>query len=273
LLRKPNRLRANKERRVPAMRLLRSALYTLCFYVLTIVLLFAALPALSQGGEAIERHARRWVRWSIALLQRICGTEVEFRGLENVPAGPAIIAAKHQSALDVLALILVVPRFSFIYKRELDALPLFGAYLRACGQMSVDRKKRGGVLPQLVAAAKEKFDENRRLVIFPEGTRRPVGAPPLYKAGVARLVEATGATCIPVALNSGLFWPRRRFVRRPGKMVVEFLPPLSSGLGKDDFMRTLQTQIETATNRLVAEALEQDASLAPLAKAAGLSRS
>lgn len=255
------------------MRLLRSALYNVCFYVLTVVLLFAALPALNQGGEAIERHARRWVRWSIALLERICGTEVEFRGLENVPPGPAIIVAKHQSALDVLALILVVPRFSFIYKRELDALPLFGAYLRACGQISIDRKKRGGVLPQLVAAAKEKFDENRRLIIFPEGTRRPVGAPPLYKGGVARLAEATGAICIPVALNSGLFWPRRRFIRRPGKMVVEFMPPVSSGLAKDNLMQVLQTQIETASNRLIAEALEKDASLAPAVAEAGLSRS
>jgi 1-acyl-sn-glycerol-3-phosphate acyltransferase len=255
------------------MRLLRSALYNVCFYALTIVLLFAALPALRQGGEAIERHARRWVRLSIELLHRICGTEVEFRGLENVPAGPAIIASKHQSALDVLALILVVPRFSFIYKRELDSVPLFGAYLRACGQISVDRKKRGGVLPQLVSAAKEKFEENRRLVIFPEGTRRPVGAPPLYKAGVARLAEATSATCIPVALNSGLFWPRRRFIRRPGKMVVEFLPAVSSGLDRDEFMRALQTQIETATNRLIAEAVEKDASLLPSPAAAGLSQS
>jgi 1-acyl-sn-glycerol-3-phosphate acyltransferase len=254
------------------MRLLRSALYNFCFYVLTTVLMFAALPALWQGGEAIERHARRWVHWSIALLERICGVEIEFRGLENVPPGPAIIAAKHQSALDILALLLVVPRFSFIYKHELDSVPLFGGYLRACGQISVDRKKRGGVLPQLVTAAKEKFEENRRLIIFPEGTRRPVGAPPLYKAGVARLVEATGATCVPVALDSGLFWPRRRFIRRPGKMVVEFLPPVSPGLARDEFMRVLQAQIETATNRLIAEALARDASLAPSVPEAGLFR-
>ena len=152
-----------------------------------------------------------------------------FAGLRICRPAPALVAAKHQSTLDVLALVLAVEHFSFIYKRELDLLPLFGNYLRACGQISIDRKKRAGVLTQIVAAGERAFAAGRRLVIFPEGTRRPVGAPPLYKAGVARIVEATGATCVPVALNSGLFWPRRHFIRRPGTMVLEFLPPLTAG--------------------------------------------
>jgi 1-acyl-sn-glycerol-3-phosphate acyltransferase len=255
------------------MRLLRSALFNVCFYVVIVILMLAALPALARGGDAVESHARRWARWTIVLLDHICGVKVEFRGTENLPAGPAIVAAKHQSTLDVLVLLLAVTRFTFIYKRELDFLPLFGAYLRGCGQISIDRSKRAGVLSQIVTAAKEKFAENRRLIIFPEGTRLPVGAPPLYKAGVARIVEATGAPCVPVALNSGLFWPRHRFIRRPGKMVVEFLPPIPPGLDKDNLMRVLQKQIETATDRLVAEALEKDASLAPSVAEAGLSRS
>ncbi len=255
------------------MRLLRSALFNFCFYLLVIVLMIAALPALLRGGDGIESQARRWARWSMALLERICGVKVEFRGLENLPAGAAVVAAKHQSTLDVLALILVVERFTFIYKRELDFLPLFGNYLRACQQVSIDRSKRAGVLGQIVAAAKETFAKNRRLIIFPEGTRRPVGAPPLYKGGVARVVEATGATCVPVALNSGLFWPRRQFIRRPGTLVVEFLPPLPAGIGRDEFMQALQTRIETATDRLIADALGKDASLAAPAAAPGLSRS
>ncbi len=255
------------------MRLLRSALFNLGFYLLIIVLMIAALPALAQGGEAIEWHARRWARLSLALLERTCGTKVELRGLENLPSGAALVAAKHQSTLDVLALVLAIERFSFIYKHELDLLPLFGSYLRNCGQISIDRAKRGGVLVQIVAAAKRAFAADRRLVIFPEGTRRPVGAPPLYKAGVARIVEATGATCVPVALNSVLFWPRRRFIRRPGTMVLEFLPPLTLEAGKGAFMQVLQTRIEAASDRLVAEALAKDASLAAPSTAPGLSRS
>lgn len=233
------------------MRLLRSALFNVCFYVLIVALMVAGLPALFRGGDAIERHPRRWARLSLALLDRICGIKVEYRGLENLPPGGAIVAAKHQSALDILVLIQAVERFSFIYKRELDLLPLFGSYLRRCGQISVDRSKRGGVVAQIIAAAKEKMGENRRLIIFPEGTRRPVGAPPLYKSGVARLVEATGAVCVPVALNSGLFWARRRFIRNPGTVVVEFLPPLRPDARRDAFMQNLQARIETATDRLV----------------------
>jgi 1-acyl-sn-glycerol-3-phosphate acyltransferase len=254
------------------MRLLRSALFNLGFYLLVVVLMIAALPALARGSDAIEWHARRWARLSLALLERTCGTKVVFRGLENLPPGGALVAAKHQSTLDVLALVLAVEHFSFIYKRELDLLPLFGNYLRACGQISIDRKKRAGVLAQIVAAGDRAFAAGRRLVIFPEGTRRPVGAPPLYKAGVARIVEATGATCVPVALNSGLFWPRRQFIRRPGTMVLEFLPPLTGVADKGAFMQALQTRIETASDRLIAEALAKDASLATPAAAPGLSR-
>ncbi len=254
------------------MRLLRSALFNFCFYAIIIVLMLAALPALARDGDAIESYARRWAQWSIALLDRLCGLKVEFRGLENVPPGAAIVAAKHQSTLDVLALLLVVKRFTFIYKRELDFLPLFGAYLRACGQISIDRSRRAGVLSQIVTATKETFANKRRLIIFPEGTRRPVGAPPLYKGGVARLVEATGVPCVPVALNSGLFWPRHQFLRRPGTMVVEFLPPLPPDLDKDKLMQALESRIEAASNRLIAEALAKDASLAPSQAAAELSR-
>jgi len=254
------------------MRLLRSALFNVLFYMLVVVLMVAALPALMRGGDAIEWHARRWARLSLALLDRICGLKVEFLGLENVPPGPAILAVKHQSALDVLALILAVEHFSFIYKRELDYLPLFGSYLRSCGQISIDRSKRAAVLGQIVAAAKTKFSEGRRLVIFPEGTRRPVGAPPLYKSGVARIAEASGVACIPVALNSGLFWPRRRFIRRPGTMVVEFLLPIAPDADKAQFMTLLQSRIETATDRLVADAVSKDASLLPPSTVAAPSR-
>jgi 1-acyl-sn-glycerol-3-phosphate acyltransferase len=255
------------------MRLLRSALFNIGFYLLVLVLMIAALPALARGGRAIEWHARRWARLSLALLERSCGTKVEFRGLDNLPAGAVLIAAKHQSTLDVLALIAAVERFTFVYKHELDRLPLFGSYLRSCGQISIDRRKRVGVLAQIVAAADQAFACGGRLVIFPEGTRRPVGAPPLYKAGVARIVEATGVACIPAALNSGLFWPRRQFIRRPGTMVLEFLPPLTAEADKGAFMQVLQTRIEIASDRLVAEALAKDASLAAPAAAPRLSRS
>jgi len=271
------------------------------------------MPTLMAGRRRVEGYARLWARLSLALLDHICHLkvefrglqnlpegpaivaakhqsflDVEFRGLQNLPEGPAIVAAKHQSFLDVVALLLRVRGFTFVYKRELGLIPLFGLYLRRSEQIAIDRAKRGSTLPQVIAAAKQIFAGNRRLVIFPEGTRRAAGAPPLYKAGVARIAQETGVACVPVALNSGLFWRRRGFMRRAGTVVVEFLEPIQPGLDKESrgfmrragtvvveflepiqpgldkesFMRLLETRIEQATHGLVAEALAKDPALA-----------
>jgi 1-acyl-sn-glycerol-3-phosphate acyltransferase len=242
--------------------LLRSILFNLCFYALLIVLMIFGVPTLMAGRRRVEDHARLWVRLSLALLDHTCHLKVEFRGLQNLPEGAAIVAAKHQSFLDVLALLLRVRGFTFVYKRELGLIPLFGLYLWGTGQIAIDRAKRGSALPQVIAGAKQIFAGDRRLVIFPEGTRRAVGAPPLYKAGVARIAQETGVACVPVALNSGLFWRRRGFMRRAGTVVVEFLEPIQPGLDRESFMRLLETRIEQATHALVAEALAKDPALA-----------
>jgi 1-acyl-sn-glycerol-3-phosphate acyltransferase len=250
---------------VPGVILLRSLLFNFCFYALMIVLMILGVPGLFAGRRAIEAYARFWVRLSLALLDRICHLKVEFRGLEHLPKGAAIIAAKHQSFLDVLALILHVRGFAFVYKRELGFIPLFGLYLRRSEQIAIDRAKRGNALPDVIAAAKQVFAAGRQLLIFPEGTRRPVGASPAYKGGVVRIVQETGVACVPVALNSGLFWRRREFSRRPGTAVIEFLAPIEAAPDKESFMRLLETKIEEATQHLVAEALSKDAALGSVA--------
>ncbi len=234
--------------------LLRSILFNLCFYALLITLMILGVPALIAGRRGVEAYGRFWVRMSFALLERVCRLKVEFRGLQHLPDGAAIVVSKHQSFLDVLALVLCVRGFAFVYKRELAFIPLFGLYLWRGEQVAIDRAKRAGALPRVIAAAQRIFAEGRRLVIFPEGTRKPVGAPPAYKAGVVRIARETGVVCVPVALNSGLFWRRRGFLRRPGTAVIEFLAPIAPALDKESFMRLLETRIEDATARLVAEA-------------------
>ncbi|MFZ0559588.1 MAG: lysophospholipid acyltransferase family protein [Methylovirgula sp.] len=234
--------------------LLRSMLFNLCFYALLIVLMILGVPALIAGRRSVEAYARFWARLSLMLLDRICLLRVEFRGLQHLPKGAAIVAAKHQSFLEVLALMLHVRGFTYVYKRELGFIPLFGLYLRCSGQIAIDRAKRGSALPGVIAAVQQIFAEDRQLLIFPEGTRRPVGAPPAYKAGVARIAEETSVVCVPVALNSGLFWRRRGFLRRPGTAVIEFLAPIGPDLDKESFMRILETRIEDATRQLLAEA-------------------
>ena len=151
--------------------------------------------------------------------------------------------------------------FTFVLKRELLSVPMFGWYLKGAEQIAIDRAKRGQALADLTRLVKQAVAEGRQVFIFPEGTRKPAGAPPDYKSGVAHLCAATGATCVPVALNSGLFWPPRGWQRRPGRVVIEFLAPIVPDPDKQQFMRRLEDEIEPATARLIAEALAADPAL------------
>jgi 1-acyl-sn-glycerol-3-phosphate acyltransferase len=233
---------------------IRSALFNLLFYATMIVLMVVGLPALFFGRKAILALARTWSRFSLWLLKVVCGTSAEFRGLENIPKGACIIAPKHQSFWETFALILYFDDFAYVLKRELTFIPVFGWYLQRGGQIAINRATARTALRQLVVKAKVLFAEGRQLFLFPEGTRRAPGAPPAYKAGVAYLYEKTRVPCLPIALNSGLFWPRRSFLRFPGTIIVEFLPVIAPGMKRDAFLRKLQWRIESATDRLIAEA-------------------
>jgi 1-acyl-sn-glycerol-3-phosphate acyltransferase len=244
------------------MLLLRSLLFNIVFLVNVTVLMLIWLPALAMPRRASLSLGRAWGRTSLWWLEKIAGLKVEFRGLENIPKGPIIVACKHQSTWDTFVLPLHFPDFSFILKHELIYIPLFGWYLLSAEQIGVDRAKGGRVLPQITRKVKALLAAGRQLFIFPEGTRRPAGAPPQYKFGVAHLYRETGATCLPVALNSGLFWPRRSLIIRPGTVVLEYLPPIEPGLDAKAFFERLQEVTETATERLIAEAVARDPSLA-----------
>ena len=239
----------------------RSLLFNILFYAHLIGLLVFGLPLLATNRYAVFWLARQWGRGSIWLLDKICRTKVEFRGLNNIPHGGYIIAPKHQSIWETFALLLHAPDFSYVLKRELTWLPLFGQYLWRAEQIAINRSSGKSALNQVVERARALLADNRQLFIFPEGTRRPVGAPPSYKFGVAQVYTECGATCLPVALNSGLFWPRRSFVRRPGTIVVEYLEPIAPGLDRQQFLTLLQDRIETRTNALVADAITRDPSL------------
>jgi 1-acyl-sn-glycerol-3-phosphate acyltransferase len=236
---------------------IRSALFNFLFYANTVVLMIVGFPTMIFGRRAVLSLARFWSRSSLWLLRVICGTSAEFRGVENIPKGACIIAPKHQSFWETFALVNYFDDFSYVLKRELTFIPVFGWYLLRGGQIAIDRTNAQTALRQLVAKANALFAEGRQLFIFPEGTRRAPGAPPAYKAGVAYVYDKTGVPCLPVALNAGLFWPRRRFLRFPGTIVVEFLPAIAPGMQRAAFLQELQRRIETATDRLIAEAARQ----------------
>jgi 1-acyl-sn-glycerol-3-phosphate acyltransferase len=241
---------------------LRSLLFNVLFYVNLVVLMILGLPTILFGRHAIFALARVWSVSSLWLLKRICGLTVEFRGLENVPRGGYIIASKHQSMLETFSLLLHAPDFAYVLKRELTYIPFFGWYLIGAQQIAIDRTAGRSALSVLSERAGAVLKSGRQIFIFPEGTRRIPGAPPQYKFGVAKLYADTGAPCLPVAVNTGLFWGRRGFSRRPGVAVIEYLPAIAPGLQMDSFMATLQTRVETACARLNAEAAAKDPELA-----------
>ena len=235
------------------MLIVRSLLFNLLFYLNLGVLLVAALVTLVLSRHAVLEMAKLWGRSSVWLLRVVCGTKVELRGVEKIPKGPLIVAAKHQSTWETFALLHLFEDFTFIVKRELMWIPIFGWCMWKAGMVPVDRGAGSQALSDMTKRAREEIRGGRQLIIFPEGTRRPPGAEPRYKFGVAHLYADIGAPCVPVALNSGLFWPRRAFLRYPGTIVVEFLDPIPPGLDIDTFFRRLQSDIETATARLLAE--------------------
>ncbi|MCC3243883.1 1-acyl-sn-glycerol-3-phosphate acyltransferase [Methylocystis sp. WRRC1] len=241
---------------------LRSLVFQIVFFANTIALMLIWLPGLFMRRQVSQELGRTWGRTSLWLLDKICGTKIEWRGLENITSGAVIVACKHQSTWDTFVLPIKFPDFSYILKHELIWLPFFGWYLLAAEQVAIDRAKGGKLLPQLIEKSKKIFAQGRQLFIFPEGTRRPVGAPPQYKVGIAHLYDATNVPVLPVALNAGLFWPRRSFLIYPGTAVIEFLPVIPPGLPPREFFRLLQNEIETASNRLIDEAVTKDPTVA-----------
>ena len=240
---------------------LRSLVYNVLFYALLVIWIILALPTFLMPARVFMSVARRWARQSIWLMRVVCGTRVEYRGLEKIPKGPLLVASKHQSMWETFALLQFFDQPLFIYKRELGWIPFFGWYLVKANMIGVDRDGGMRSLMEMARRAPAEVRRGRQLVIFPEGTRRAVDAPPSYKTGVGQIYVNSGVPCLPVALNSGLFWPRRTFMRHPGTLVVEFLDPLPPGLSRKEFSARVSAAIEDATARLVAAARREQAEL------------
>jgi 1-acyl-sn-glycerol-3-phosphate acyltransferase len=234
--------------------IVRSIIFNVLFYLNLLLHLLVELPALLMPSYYyVVAVAKSWARTSVWLLRITAGVKLDIQGLEKLPHGAYILAAKHQSMWETFALLAVVHDPIFILKRELMWIPVFGWCLWKGDMIPVNRGARGPALAAMTERARFEIGRGRQLIIFPEGTRRPAGAEPKYKFGAAHLYAEMGVPCVPVALNSGLFWPRRSFRRFPGTIRVEILDPIPPGLDKQVFAERLRNEIETATARLVAE--------------------
>ena len=235
------------------MQLIRSLVFQALFYLNTVFWLMVALPTFFLPYRTVLGVAKTWGRVNLVLL-RIAGVKFEVRGREKIPLGALIVASKHQSTWETTALMPLFDNPLFILKRELQWIPIFGWLLIKGRMVPVNRGARSQALADMTERARVELARGRQLIIFPEGTRRPAGAEPRYKYGVAHLYAAEGVPCLPVALNSGVFWPRHSLLLRPGTVVVEVLDPIMPGLDKDVFFKRLQDVVETATARLIDEA-------------------
>jgi len=253
-----------------AMILLRSLAFNVAFYLVTAVMLVGTLPlffVLPQWfGMGVVRN---WAKVCVFLHRTIAGGRLEVRGRENLPPGGFIVAVKHQSFFETFALIPLLKNPTIVMKQSIRWWPIFGQYTIKTGMIHVDREGKTAALRALSARAREEIGKGREIIIFPEGTRRPPGAPPDYQTGIALVYRSLDVPVVPVALNSGLFWPRRSFLRYPGTIVFEFLPAIPPGLDSRAFLQRLESSIESASDRLVAEGLKQGGPHAPLARQSG----
>jgi len=236
------------------MKTLRAFLYNIAFFGGSGLLVTVALPLIVGPRRWTNALAHTWT-WSMFLLLRwIVGLDYEVRGRENLPPGPAILAMKHQSAWDTLAIFVLFDDPAVVLKRELWWIPVFGWFLRRHGTIAIDRNGKASALKKLVADAEKAKADGRPIVIFPEGTRGAVGTMLPYQPGVAALYKQLDVPMVPIALNSGLYWGRRTFMKWPGKVLVQILPPIPAGIDRRKVMARLEHDIETATNALLAEA-------------------
>lgn len=235
------------------MTFIRSLIFNFLFFFYATLFCILMMPALPFNRQLVQRGLKIWMTCTMTSLKYVAGVKMEYRGLENLPAGPAIIVSKHLSAWETGIFLMIVNDATYVLKKELLSIPLYGWILKKSKMIAIDRDGGGSSLKKLVNESLAALDDGRKVVIFPEGTRAVVGDKLPYHPGVAAVYKRTQAPVIPVALNSGLFWPRRKFLKQPGTIVLQYLEPMPTGLDRKSFMAELENRIETASLRLIEE--------------------
>jgi 1-acyl-sn-glycerol-3-phosphate acyltransferase len=233
---------------------LRSILFNTAFYAnLILRMIFLSPIYFLLPRKRAFFVPKDWATSSHWLMEKIVGTTFTVEGLENIPKGGYILAPKHQSFWDTYALLPYLDDPVYILKRELMWIPVFGWYVAKQRMIPVDRGAKGKVMARVIERTKHEMATGRQLIIYPEGTRRPPGAPPEYKYGIARLYRDLDVPVVPVAMHPGLFWPRRKFLRFPGHFTVRILPAIQPGLDPDVFHDKLLHELEKASDELLVQ--------------------
>ena len=227
------------------MLLLRSLLFNLFFYAGIVIVFLIAMPALFLPTKITLLFGKFLGHYVIFILKIFLNTNVEFKGIENIPKNEKyFVASAHQSMFETFALQSVLDYPVFILKKELLRIPLFGLYLKKIKSIEITRdtttKENIGFFERV---AKIIRSDNRPLLIFPQGTRVKIDERIPFKKGVGRIYEILNIACVPLALNSGKVWPKEGIVKYPGKITISFLEPIKPGLNKDEFIKNLEIKI------------------------------
>ncbi|MFC4218024.1 lysophospholipid acyltransferase family protein [Pseudophaeobacter arcticus] len=234
-----------------AIQWLRSFLFVFQIYFMMPIfgLMFAPWAIFSKRGARVCcKSYSRWVFWTARFM---VGIRCEVRG--TPPSGEVLIAAKHQSFLDIMMIFTALPTAKFIMKKEILRTPVIGQYAKLLDCVAVDRGKRGAAIDKMVQDVKEGHQEAGQLIIYSQGTRVAPGVKADYKVGTGVLYEQLGQPCVPVATNVGVLWPRTGIMRKPGVAVVEFLDPIEPGLDRKEFMEILEARVEAKSDELMRE--------------------
>jgi 1-acyl-sn-glycerol-3-phosphate acyltransferase len=229
---------------------LRSVAFALAFFLMTTISSILMIWVLLLPKRFVIATSAAWVKAVGWLERNIVGITWRAEGREHIPAGACIIAAKHQSAWETFKLGILFDGPAVVLKRELLWLPIWGWYLARAGGIAIDRARGARSLTGMMRAARRMAAEGRKIVIFPQGTRVPPGEKRPYKKGVVLLYEELSLPIVPMAVNSGLLWPKGSFLKKPGCITIEFLPPIPPGLERMEMMKRLETKLEEASDRL-----------------------
>lgn len=247
----PDAARLRPDAPVTLATLLRSAVFNALFFVLTALCVSLGMLLLPFHRNVIRRYVQGWAHLMLWVLRVVCGIRVRVTGREHLPDGPAVIAAKHQSAFDTIIWLALLRDPVYVLKKELLRIPVWGTMARKYGAIAVDRSGGASALKQMVREATAAAAEGSQIIIFPEGTRTQPGQRVPYLPGVVALGAAVGRPILPVATDSGVFWGKRAFAKRPGVLTVAVLPPLPAGLPRAALLAEMQAVIETESERLL----------------------
>lgn len=231
--------------------MLRSKLFKAMFYLWTTLFCLLYIPFFWLSRDALIKCQRWWSYGVLFFLRNIMNIRLEIRGIENVPKGGAFIAMKHQSSFDTFVMHTIVSHPAFIMKKELLKIPLYGQFCKNTGMIPVDRDGGLKTLKDMMQKSGAAIEAGRQLIIFPEGSRSLPGEQMTYQSGIFGIYKYAKKPVVPVALNSGVYWPKKGHLVAGGNIVFDFLKPIEAGLSKNEFMATLENKIEEASHNLI----------------------